>query len=362
MKAAFCVVNPPLEIFSDREVIKACACLHWARAATIGPGTVVFFILHKAPVKDNEPAGNATDRNPVELGGAYSVRKRSEVIRAIPGYSRAILRVSIMKTIIYYFTGTGNSLATAKKIAAVLGDCELVSIASLQKTKGTIVPQAERVGIICPVYFTGLPVMVAECAGRLDLSHTRYAFSVVTFGGSGASSALWQIDSILTKQQHRGLDAGFMVKMPGNYILMYGSPAGKKRENLLARADVQIADIAGAVGRSEKRKLPFSVLVRLVHSLAYPRFSSHVHEDDRKFTVSENCTSCGTCAAICPADNIELVEGKPVWKHHCELCCGCIHLCPVGAIQAGSRTATRQRYRNPSVSIPELKQLREPGQ
>ena len=29
-----------------------------------------------------------------------------------------------MKTIIYYFTGTGNSLAAARKIAAALGDCE----------------------------------------------------------------------------------------------------------------------------------------------------------------------------------------------------------------------------------------------
>jgi ferredoxin len=264
-----------------------------------------------------------------------------------------------MKTIIYYFTGTGNSLAAAKKIAAVLGDCELVPVASLQKIKGDIVPQAERVGIICPVYFTGLPLMVAGCAGRLDLSHSRYTFSVVTFGGSGGSSALWQLDSILKKRQHRGLDAGFMVKMPGNYILMYGSPAGKKREKVLAMADKQIADIAGAVSRSELRKLPSSFLARLVHSLMYPRFASHVHGDDRKFMASESCTSCGTCAAICPAENIELVDGKPVWKHHCELCCGCIHLCPAGAIQAGSRTAARQRYRNPAVSIQELERLRE---
>ena len=119
-----------------------------------------------------------------------------------------------------------------------------------------------------------------------------------------------------------------MVKMPGNYILMYSSPAGKKREKVLAMAGMQIADITGAISRCEKRKLPSSILANLVHSLAYPRFASRVHEDDRKFTVSETCTSCGICAAICPAENIDLVEGKPVWKHQCELCCGCIHLCP----------------------------------
>jgi ferredoxin len=264
-----------------------------------------------------------------------------------------------MKTVIYYFTGTGNSLAAARKIAAVLGDCEIVSITALKDTKGDIIPPAERVGIVCPVYFTGVPVMVAESTGRLDLSHTKYVFAVVTYGGSGASSAIRQLDTILKKREDRGLDAGFMVKMPGNYVLMYGSPAGKKQEKLLAMADEQIAGVAGAIARCEKRKLPSSLIANLLHSLMYPRFASHVHDDDRKFTVDGKCTSCGTCAAICPAENIVLVDGKPVWQHHCELCCGCIHLCPAGAIQAGPRTATRQRYRNPSVTLQELG--RHPG-
>jgi len=263
-----------------------------------------------------------------------------------------------MKTIIYYFTGTGNSLAVAKKIAAALGDCELVPIASLQNTTGDITPLADRAGIINPVYFAGLPVMVAGFAGCLDLSKVKYVFSVVTYGGSGAAPALQQLDNILKKRGH-GLDAGFMVKMPGNYILLYESPAGEKRERILVTADAQVADSAAAIDRNEIRKLPTSFLSGILHSLAYPRFTSHVHEDDRKFSVNENCTSCGICAAICPAGNIELVDGKPVWKHHCELCCGCIHLCPTEAIQAGSRTAARLRYHNPSVRIEELQGLRE---
>jgi ferredoxin len=264
-----------------------------------------------------------------------------------------------MKTIIYYFTGTGNSLAVAKKIAAFLGDCELVAIASLQVANGTIIPRAERVGIISPVYFSGLPVMVAGFAGRLELSKAKYVFSIVTFGGSGAGPALRQLDSVLKKRRDHGLDAGFTVKMPGNYILMYESPKGAKRENILAMADSQITEVAAAINRNEIRKLPSFFLSGILHAIVYPHFASHVHEDDRKFSVHDNCTSCGTCAALCPAGNIELVDGKPVWKHHCELCCGCIHLCPTQAIQAGSRTAARQRYCNPFVSIDELKGLRK---
>ena len=264
-----------------------------------------------------------------------------------------------MKTIIYYFTGTGNSLAAAKKIAAALGDCQLVPIASLAKTSGDIVPQAERVGIICPVYFSGLPLMVASFAARLDPAAGTYVFAVITHGGGGESAALRQLDALLRKRRGRGLDAGLGVVMPGNYILMYESPKGKEQEEILAKADAEIGVITGPVSRCERRRLPSSLVSRVLYTLLYPWFKSHAHTDDKKFSVTDKCTSCGICVAICPVNNIELVDKKPVWKHHCELCCGCIHLCPVEAIQAGSRTAARQRYHNPSVRIEELKGVRD---
>lgn len=260
-----------------------------------------------------------------------------------------------MKTIIYYFTGTGNSLAVAKKIAAATGDYELVPIASLQEISGDIVPQAERVGIVCPVYFSGLPLMVTSFAGRLDPAAVKYVFAVITHGGGGESAALRQLDTILRKRQGRGLDAGFGVAMPGNYIMMYESPAGKKQEEILAKADEAIAGITGPVIRCERRDLPSSLIPRILYTLVYPWFRSHAYTDDKKFSVTDKCTSCGTCVAICPAKNIELVDKKPVWKHHCELCCGCIHNCPVQAIQAGLRTEKWQRYRHPEITVAELR-------
>ena len=260
-----------------------------------------------------------------------------------------------MKTILYYFTGTGNSLAAAKKIAASLDDCELVSIASMMETSGNIVPDAERVGIVCPVYFVGLPLMVASFARRLDLARVRYTFSVLTHGGGGGESALAQLDTLLRNRSGRGLSAGYFVLMPGNYILMYESPTGEKLENILASADANIRKITEEIVQCREQPLPRSLLSWLMHTLVYSWFISHVHEKDQKFTVSNECTSCGTCVAVCPAHNIELIDKKPVWKHHCELCCGCIHLCPVNAIQAGKKTAERQRYKNPDVKIAELR-------
>ncbi|MCK9317766.1 EFR1 family ferrodoxin [Methanoculleus sp.] len=264
-----------------------------------------------------------------------------------------------MKTIIYYFTGTGNSLAAAKKIAGALGDCDIVPVASFADTPGPVASGANRVGLVCPVYFSGLPAMAASFAERLDLTAADYVFSVVTHGGGGGAAALRQLDGILREKAGKGLDAGFAVSMPGNYILMYASPAGEKRDQLLDAADTELDRIAGRIGQAERVNLPNSPVARIVRALMYPRFLSHVHENDRKFTVSEACTSCGTCAAVCPAGNIDIVGGRPVWNHRCELCCGCIHLCPAEAIQAGSRTEKRQRYRHPDLEIEDMENQRE---
>ncbi|MDO9033822.1 MAG: EFR1 family ferrodoxin, partial [Methanoregula sp.] len=140
-----------------------------------------------------------------------------------------------MKTIIYYFTGTGNSLAAARAICASLGDCELVPIPTLAGSPSGIVPTADRVGIVCPVYDFGLPSIVAEFAERLDISATGYCFAVLTMGGMGGS-ALHQLDSIVRKHGGRQLDASFTVRMPGNFVPLYDPPQGKKREDILAKA------------------------------------------------------------------------------------------------------------------------------
>jgi Pyruvate/2-oxoacid:ferredoxin oxidoreductase delta subunit len=262
-----------------------------------------------------------------------------------------------MKTIIYYFTGTGNSLAAAKKIAAVLGDCELVPIASLKDTTGDIVPAADRVGIIAPVYDFGLPAIVAEFLKRLDLRTAGYTFCVLTMGGIGAS-ALHQAESIVEKKNGRPLDAAWVVRMVGNFVPLYSPPEGAKKEKALARADGTIQDIAGMIdnGIMVRPKIaPFSSLLK---RLMYSGFMRQIHEADKKFVADEHCTRCGTCSRVCPVQNIIMVEEKPEWQHHCQLCMACLNLCPEKAIQWTEKTKNRGRYRHPDLKIADMKAQR----
>lgn len=261
-----------------------------------------------------------------------------------------------MKTLLYYFTGTGNSLAVAKDLCSRLGECELIPIASPMRIPSPIILDTDRVGIVSPLYFFGLPSIVADFSRRIDLSRAGYVFSVITMGGAGGSAALRQLDGILKDGPgRRGLDAGFSVRMPGNYILKYGSQGKESIEKTLQNSNRRVEEIAENV-KAEVRKTPsWSPFASFVHHLEYPRFIRSVHEADRKFTVDNRCNSCRTCAEVCPVENIRIENDRPIWLHHCEQCMACIQLCPTKAIQAGEKTEGRKRYRHPAIEVGMLK-------
>ena len=54
------------------------------------------------------------------------------------------------------------------------------------------------------------------------------------------------------------------------------------------------------------------------------------------YVISDDCVSCGTCAAACPAEAISEGDGKFVIEADACLDCGtCADECPTEAISAG---------------------------
>ncbi len=257
-----------------------------------------------------------------------------------------------METVIYYFTGTGNSLSVARTLSERIGECRCKPISPLRVSEGPIRPSEARVGLVFPVFYLGVPTVVAEVAAKLDLHDARYVFAICTMGGSGGSSSLHELDRLLRSGTGgRRLDAGFPVRMPGNNILLYDRAGERTLTRTFEGAARRVEEIAAAVNR-EERTMPFHTpLHTLLHRVFHPRFVARVHGADREFTADDRCTTCGTCAAVCPVENILLENGRPTWLHHCEQCLACIQLCPTEAIQAGTKTGGRRRYRHPDVSV-----------
>ncbi|MBD3244083.1 MAG: hypothetical protein GF331_26055 [Chitinivibrionales bacterium] len=99
-----------------------------------------------------------------------------------------------MTTQILYFSGTGNSLVVARDIARRSGG-EPVPIGTLADRE-RITVTADVVGIVYPVYFTTLPVIVQELAAKLENISDTYLFAVATYGGS-AGISFKQLDRLL---------------------------------------------------------------------------------------------------------------------------------------------------------------------
>jgi ferredoxin len=260
------------------------------------------------------------------------------------------------KTTIYYFTGTGNSLAAARAIAKGLGGATLVPTASLDRT-GRIAVPTEKAGIVCPVYFCTLPLIVRELIPRLDLSKVRYAFLVLTMGGF-PGLAVEHAEELFAKAGGR-LDGAFPIRMIGNYIAEYNVRGEGAVQAMRERAERRVSEVVDVVrsGREciERGGPVARALSRAMFALLGRRFLAACRTLDRRFTVDPSCIHCGTCSRVCPAENVRLVDGKPTWLGRCEQCFACIHFCPVAAIQIrGKKTRVRGRYHHPDVAADDV--------
>ncbi len=266
-----------------------------------------------------------------------------------------------MKTTMYYFSGTGNSLHAAKCLAQELGETTLISIGSVAQ-QSSITVQTDRVGFVFPLYFWGVPEIVADVIKKMDLGKSTYIFTVITRGGSPGYT-INRIEQLLAAKG-KTLNVGCHLTMLGNYILpfyykftnLYESP--EKQRKQLENADKKLLRIANVIknnGRMVQRNhMLLNGVTKAINKLFYTLYLGDLGLWDKKYHVDGKCNGCGTCEKVCPVKNIVLSDGKPQWQHHCTQCMGCIQLCPQQAIQFAQQTAHKLRYRHPKVALKEL--------
>lgn len=258
----------------------------------------------------------------------------------------------ISKNTIFYFSGTGNSLQVSKDIAARFDDMEVLSIPKIINNN-EIKIQAETIGIIFPVYMWGLPLIVESFIKKLNINKSTYVFAVATFGGM-PGNALKQVNDLMEDKDAK-LNAGFIINMPGNYIVMYGAVSKDNQIKAFEKEKIKVEKMVEIIKEKEDYKYEKSKIVvdRIFGSIVYKRINK-VHTMDKLFFSKDNCNGCGVCEKVCGVKNIEMKNGKPTWKNNCEQCMACIQYCPQEAIEYDKKTNGRKRYRNPNVSLQEM--------
>jgi ferredoxin len=256
-----------------------------------------------------------------------------------------------MKTTIYFYTGTGNSLWTARKLAQALGDTQQIPI----KLAGfdIIHCASEHIGLIFPVHIWGLPEPVIDFINRLEIDPSKYYFAVGVNAGQVAATLI----QLQTLMQAKGLNlsSGFSINLPSNYIPWGGAVSPAAQQKKFQNATEKINRIAATIKSKEIKPLEKGpVWQNIPLSLIYRRSFPYVRKMDKSFWADEKCTNCAICEKICPAQNILIESGKPIWQNRCEQCFACLQWCPEESIQYGKNTSKKKRYRHPEIKLGDM--------
>ena len=267
---------------------------------------------------------------------------------------------------IFYFSGTGNTLWAARQIAEATGE-RLLSIADeLRGDCHYELGDDERIGFCFPVHGWQPPHIVRQFIRQMKIErkgeghdgNTRpkapYVFVLCTCGDSIGRT----IEMLQSELKPLGLtiDSAFSLIMPESYVclpFMYTDTPQREREKTTQAA----ADLERYIPMVVKRESGHTHTTRGVTPWTFSHvigayFNSQMITD-RKFRVdAAKCIHCGRCSQVCPTGDLylEADEGDaptlPHWRHDgsCTCCLACYHHCPVHAIDYGRYTPHRGQY------------------
>ncbi len=251
-----------------------------------------------------------------------------------------------MKHVVYYFSGTGNSMSVPKKLEAQ--GATVYAITNKLVEQNEIVCDADKIGFAFPLYYIGLPKIVHEFIDKLTIKNPSYIYMICTMGWNIKGGAIKQVKKHLAKK-NLSLNMGCYIQMPMNDFILASVCPKEKQGPLLEKAKIKLEKILDKVQLSEKyfdREL-----IKFMVEIRNNPFVNSTNSDDKFFTVSDDCTGCGLCKRICPVSNIEIVDKKPSWQHHCESCMACFHYCSKQVISYKNMGKEITRYHHPDVSV-----------
>lgn len=282
-----------------------------------------------------------------------------------------------MRTEIYYFSGTGNSLFVAQELQKRIPDSTIIPIVSLLD-RTTIQTGGKVIGFVFPVHALTIPIAVKRFIRKLDARSAEYLFAIATREGT-LFRGFEKIDQLL-KKQHKRLDAHFILEMYNNESRHEGYRVPTEEDILtLERIALdklnQIQEIIKERRSSREKDVSYTIdfphgpLVNYLTEkvvLAGMTVSEYIGGVNY-FYQDGNCSGCGICQKVCLSEKIKMVENKPVWQKDvlCYMCFACLNYCPKKAVQVSDIPGVKSfskingRYTHPYATVKDIAQQKE---
>ena len=201
---------------------------------------------------------------------------------------------------IIYFSGSGNSLAVARKIAEKTDD----RLIHLNDAAETDLAGESVIGLIYPAYSWDAPLIVKSLVPRLSISPAAYVYIVVTCG-STPGNAIPTVIEILSK---KGINVQYsrIISVPDSSAICFGNNANEQFDKF-GRVPAAVDEIVRDV--TERRQSlthhKRGLQANFINSRAFFPIATWLV---RQHVNNDKCIGCGICANVCPCKNIALIS------------------------------------------------------
>ena len=247
----------------------------------------------------------------------------------------------MVKVLIHYFSGTGNSLLAAKQLSNELEEYGYEATFHAIENGLYDTTQAYSLHIFFfPVFATAVPHIMRRYICSIP-SGKNVRTAVISTNGKVSTHfrdgyqgwALYQARLYLGIKKYNVI---YSTSLDYPHNITVAIPPRKSLYNtkIIEQVSLEIPKIAEQIanGKVFHRKifipniiwsLPFGIVYSLVGRRVIGKL----------FTADNSCTSCGLCAERCPVDAIVKEPHSIRWKWNCEGCLRCINSCPKHAVQ-----------------------------
>ncbi len=236
-----------------------------------------------------------------------------------------------MPTLIYVFSGTGNTLTVGKEIASYLGNAKVIEIKDLAPIED--LDSYDLVGFGYPIHAFRAPEIFIDFLKRLPKVRKKRCF---IFKSSGEGLHLNDASSIKAMRVLR--KKGFQVVSEASYLMPYNIIfrfSDSLAKEMYVYSLAQSFLLADHLEKQASNKMPLRLYARMVPPLFRIEWW-FAKANGKYYKVALNrCVRCLRCVKACPTQNIVYDGESFKFKNKCVLCLKCAFNCPTDAISIG---------------------------